>query len=48
MLPFIPYLKTASAEEFLASLAAVVPDGTRLQTFNTFCGSEISAYFMRL
>jgi hypothetical protein len=40
MLLFIPYFKTASAEEFLPSLAAVVPDGTRLQSFNTFCGSE--------
>jgi hypothetical protein len=48
MLPFIPYLETASAEEFLPSLAAVVPDGTRLQTFSIFCGSNISAYFMKL
>jgi hypothetical protein len=29
-------------------VAAVVPDGTRLQTFSIFCGSKISAYFMKL
>lgn len=31
----------------MPSLAAIVPDGTRLQSFNTFCGSEISAYVIK-
>jgi hypothetical protein len=47
MLLFIPCFKTATAEEFLPSLAAVFPDGARFQSLNTFCGSEISAYFIK-
>jgi len=47
MILFIPYFKTASAEEFLLSLAAVIPDRTRLQSFTAVCSSEISVYFIK-